>query len=597
MNDSPLARYLVPLRRWWWVVVGLVVAAMGVAAITLPEPMSEEEVLAEAESFRAVHLLIRNEDAPEQLDFALIALLAEQGDLVNRVVRELGDRFDIAEVAAVRVEPDPVIGTLSVIAVQPSPGRAEELASTFAEELVAFIDARTASTVESSLARVSSQLEQVEVEIDGIREQIVGLPENDVDRLLLEAELDGLVDEFARLRAQERSLLDQQAGLTDSFVTFEEPSAVPTDEEVPAILALPASPVLRLPLAAFLGLLVGLVAVLTIDYLDTRIRTRRGAEEAFGLPVVAELPVRSRRKLARDPLPAFSDPSSVTAEVLRTLRLSVQLAPVWHLTSLSRDAAGGAVGTKTPVEVQGEPRSLVVTSPRMGDGKSTLVANLAVSLAEGGKRVLVVDCDFRRPAVGQLLKATPGVGLRELAHVRERSLLDLASATCVPNVAMVRAGTQGVTPSWFMSEAGELLEQALRLAHVVLFDTGPITLTNEASALLPHVDTSLVVARGGRVATDQARGTVEQLSQVGARVTGIVLIGSEVRRRNGYGYYQAEARGLSRRRGPTAASHMGHQPGVMSASGAVSAAEPDGVDSRRALPAMSTPLLQAVRSE
>ena len=540
MNDSPLARYLVPVRRWWWVIAGLIIAAVAIAWLTLPEPMTDEEVASDATSFRATHLLIRNDDAPAQLSFDLIVLLADQGDLINRVLTLLGDDFSAGDVASVEVEPAPDIGTLSVIAVQSTPQRAEELASTFAQQLVAFVDERTASTLDSDLTRVTNQIEQTEQDIDDLQAEIAGLPEDDVDRRLLEAELDSLIDEFARLRVEERSLLDQQAGLAESFVTFQEPSAVPSDEDEPSVLTLPDSPTVRLPLAALLALLLGLVVVLTIDYLDTRVRTRREAEEAFGLPVVAEVPVRSRGERAQEPLPAFTDPGSVTAEVLRSLRLSVQLAPTWHLTSLSRDATGGAVGTKTPMDLEHEPRSIVVTSPLMGDGKSTLVANLAVSLAEGGKRVLVVDCDFRRPAVGALLDITPGVGLRELAHATERPLLDLASSTMVPNVAMVRAGTKGVTPSWFMAEAEALVEQALEIADVVIFDTGPITLTNEASALLPHVDTSLVVARAGKVATDQARGTIEQLTQVGARVTGIVMIGSEARRRYGYGYYQAD---------------------------------------------------------
>jgi Mrp family chromosome partitioning ATPase len=151
----------------------------------------------------------------------------------------------------------------------------------------------------------------------------------------------------------------------------------------------------------------------------------------------------------------------------------------------------------------------------------------------------VVDCDFRRPAVGKVLEVDPGLGLRELAQIGERPLRDLASATIAPNVAMVRSGSRGVTPPWFMREAKDLVERCLEMADYVIFDTGPITLTNEASALLPHVDTALMVVRSGRVATDQARGAIEQLTQVDARVSGIVLVSSNARHRYGYRYYRA----------------------------------------------------------
>jgi hypothetical protein len=123
--------------------------------------------------------------------------------------------------------------------------------------------------------------------------------------------------------------------------------------------------------------------------------------------------------------------------------------------------------------------------------------------------------------------------------VDERPIHDLAEPTVAPNVAMVRSGSRGVTPSWFMAGAGELVRLCLEMADVVIFDTGPITLTNEASALLPHVDTGLLVVRAGRVGPDQALGAIEQLTQVGAHVSGIVLVGPDAGRRYGYGYYAA----------------------------------------------------------
>jgi capsular exopolysaccharide synthesis family protein len=366
----------------------------------------------------------------------------------------------------------------------------------------------------------------------------VELPEESAERRLLEADLTSLLEDYSMLRGQQRSLADQREGLVVGFQTLEEPSPVPVEDEAD-LLRLPNRPLLRYGLALVLSLVAGVAAVAGIDRVDTRIRSRRQAEDAFGLPVLAELPRRFRRHVERHPLPAHHDPGGVTAEILRALRLSIALAPTWHLTSLKGDRKG-IVGAKTPVRLEHEPRSIVVTSTLTGDGKSTLAANLAVSIAEGGRRVLVVDCDFRRPAVGQLLEVDPGLGLRELAQIDERPFRDLAAPTIAPNVAMVRSGSRGVTPPWFMREAGRLVERCAEMADVVIFDTGPITLTNEASALLPHVDTSLLVARAGKVATDQARGAIEQLTQVDAHVSGVVLVGSNGRRRYGYGYYRAE---------------------------------------------------------
>jgi capsular exopolysaccharide synthesis family protein len=539
MNDTGLLGYLAPLRRWWWIVVVAVILALGAAALTMPGGLGGDDRPAEASSYEGTHLLIRNGEAPSQLTFELITLLSQQGDLVNRVADRLGGEVSMSEVQAVELVSDPLTETISVTAVRPTPEQTAAVASTYADELVKFLDERTLNTIENDLQRVTERRADVEQSVDEVQAELATLGLEDPDRPLLEAEQASLLEEFSQLRSQERSLSAQREGLAASFVTLEAPSPIPADGD-DELLALPQRPLLRASIAAVLALVLSVGLVLLIDHLDKRVRTRREAEEAFGLPVLAELPKRSRRHMQAHKLPTFQDPGSATAEVVRALRLSIALAPTWHLTSLTRDDSG-AVGGKTPVRLEHQPRSIVITSAMTGEGKSTLAANLAVSIAEGGGRVLVVDCDFRRPAVGELLEVDAGVGLRELTRVDERPMYDLAAPTVAPNVAMVRSGSRGVTPSWFMGGVGELVRRCLEMADVVIFDTGPITLTNEASALLPHVDTGLLVVRAGRVGPDQARAAVEQLTQVDARVSGLVLVGPDASRRYGYGYYDQTA--------------------------------------------------------
>ena len=546
MNDSPLARYLVPLRRWWWIIAAILVVTIGVTMATLPDDveLTEQQLAEQATQFRATHILIRNDEASNQLSFELILLLSRQGDLTNRVVAATDGQVEAGDVESVQLAADPITETLTITAVQDSPDAAAELSNVYAEQLVSFLDERSEGSARTEFRQVTEQLDDIEARIDGIQDELATLDEFDRDRVLLQAELDGLVSEFSRLLSVEQALSSRVAGLAEGFVTLQEPSPVPVGEEE-AVLALPANPVIRVGALTVLALILGIIVVLTIDYLDTRIRTRREAEEAFGLPVLAELPFRRKRDRDVQPLPSLSEPSGITAEVMRALTLSVELAPTWHLTSLTR-SADGAVGTKTPVAPDKPPRTLVVTSALTGDGKSTLVANLAVSIAEGGKRVLVVDCDFRRPAVGALLDVDTGIGLRDLDGLDDLPMHELIASTAAPNVTMIRAGSKGITPPWFRGQIIDFVHRCQRQADVVIFDTGPITLTNEASALLPYMDSSLLVARAGKVATDQARGAIERLTQVGAHVSGVVLVGSEARRRYGYGYYTA-AEGRQRR--------------------------------------------------
>jgi capsular exopolysaccharide synthesis family protein len=551
MNEaSPLQRYAVPIRRWWWVVVGAVVLGMVVAWVTTPSAAVEptaEEIADPSTTFRATHILMRNETATDIPNFDLVLLLARQGDLTGRVLERMEGRVETADIDEVVLEADPEIGTISVTATQPTPTLASDLATTYAQEIMRVVDERAQRAIEERIERTIQRRESLDERIRDLEGEVAALPEDDVDRRLVEAEVNDLVNEFATAQTEERVLREERAALEPQFETLQEPAPVSTDSLSDGLLSLPSSPLPRLAMAGFLGLLVGTLIVLGIDYLDTRVRTRRDAEDAFGLPVITQLPHRGRRDRGPDPLPVVSDPSGPTAEAFRALRLSIQLAPTWRLSGRA-PTRNGAAGTVMPDEEGRDPRSIVVTSSLTGEGKSTLVANLAASYAEGDQTVLVIDCDFRRPAVGGLLGVGPGPGLRDLGPGQSASLSELVVPTSVERVSLVRAGSAGIPPSWFLAMSEAVVEQSLKLADIVLFDTGPLELTTEASTLIPSIDTVLLVARANRLSRGEAWETVERLSRLSARVAGVVLVGAETTRR--YGYYQADegpgARGSGR---------------------------------------------------
>ena len=543
---SPLSRYTVPLRRWWWIVAVVVGVGLLAALITMPAPAREptaEEIADPSVTFRATHILIRNEAATNPISFDLLLLLARQGELTGRVLEQMEGEVDTADVDDVTLEADEDIGTISVTTTQPTPDLASELATTYAQEIQRLVDERSERELQDRINRAVERQESLDGRIRDLEGEIEELPEDSVDRRLLESELEGLIDEYSMAQSEERSLREQRAGLEPQFETLQEPAPVSTASLDEGVLALPRSPLPRLSVAGVLALLAGGVLVLGIDYVDTRVRTRRDAEDAFGLPVIAQFPLRTTREREADPLPVVSDPSGPTAEAFRSLRLSIQLAPVWKLSGQT-PTRNGAAGTAERVGREGDPRTLLVTSSMTGDGKSTLVANLAASYAAAGERVLVVDCDFRRPAVSKLLGVGPGPGLRDLDPAGEHplSLSDLAVPTAIENVSLVRAGDPGVPPSWFLTLGSVVADQAAQLAHVVIFDSGPLALTTEASTLLPAVDAVLLVARANRVSREQAWDTVEQLARLSAQVAGVVMVGGESARHYGYGYYEVAAK-------------------------------------------------------
>ncbi|WKK70808.1 lipopolysaccharide biosynthesis protein [Rathayibacter oskolensis] len=167
-----------------------------------------------------------------------------------------------------------------------------------------------------------------------------------------------------------------------------------------ALPASPAYPNLRLVLAigALAGLVLGLVYAFVRNTLDRRIRTAEMVERLFDLPVVGTLPVDKRLNETNRIVPEAdttdyvkSDGKHALAEALRELRTNLQF-----------------------MNVDSPPRIIVVTSPLPSDGKSTVTANLAVTLAASGQRTVVVDGDLRKPTVAKSFGLVPGVGLTDL---------------------------------------------------------------------------------------------------------------------------------------------------------------------------------------
>jgi Mrp family chromosome partitioning ATPase len=123
--------------------------------------------------------------------------------------------------------------------------------------------------------------------------------------------------------------------------------------------------------------------------------------------------------------------------------------------------------------------------------------------------------------------------LRELDG---RHIAKVIATTDVPNLSLLRSGSPGIAPSWFLVEADWIVEQVQEFADVVVIDSGPLLATNEAATLIPSVDAMLLVTRSGRLSRQQAHRATEQLTRLGALVSGVVLVGAEGARK--YGYYE-----------------------------------------------------------
>jgi capsular exopolysaccharide synthesis family protein len=528
---DPLARFLPPLRRWWPLIAAVVVIGVVLAWVTRPDPPvalpGTTEIVEPGVAYRATHILVRGQITSATENFQLVGMLAQQGVIKARTAEELGDRVEVGAVDEVQIESDLETGTLSIHATQPTETRATLLASTYAQQVVRYFDEQVVADREQRIELATERLAVIDERIQTLLSEQGDLEEDSLPARLNESELNVLVDQYGMLQGELRNLATSDVDGSATFETLQEP--VPFEVAVGggnAIFEMPSSAVPRLVFALLASLLVGGALALGIDRVDTRVRTRADAQEATGLPVIAEVPRDPRGARGSNALAIAEDPGSEVAEAYRSLRLSVEYEPRWRL---DRAAPTGddTVATATRVTGEGAPRTLLVSSAATGEGKSTVAANLAASLSEHGRRVLVVDCDFRRTTVATMLSAQESPGLRELGSLSPGSLSSLARTTALPHVALVPSGRPGMAPVWFLESSAELVEQARSLADVVIFDTGPLRVTNEAAALIPWVDSVLLVTRCRRTRRSEARLAIEQLARLRATVAGVVFLGGQ----------------------------------------------------------------------
>jgi non-specific protein-tyrosine kinase len=195
-----------------------------------------------------------------------------------------------------------------------------------------------------------------------------------------------------------------------------------------------------------------------------------------------------------------TSPRSAAAEAYRLLRTNLEF-----------------VGLDKPI------RTLLVTSAGPRDGKTTVVANLAVVLAEAGQRVIVVDADLRQPRLHEVFGSQRSPGFSN-ALLDESAELPLQAGP-LPTLRLLSAGTPPPNPAELLASTrvSRLLDRLTSEADIVLLDSPPLAAVSDATILATKVDGVLLVVSARRTRRDLAQRAREQLKTAGARVVGAVL--------------------------------------------------------------------------
>ncbi|MCA1824851.1 MAG: polysaccharide biosynthesis tyrosine autokinase [Mycobacteriales bacterium] len=291
--------------------------------------------------------------------------------------------------------------------------------------------------------------------------------------------------------------------LVEQVGTLESSNRVPVVARVVDAASVQRTPVAPRPtinaaLGLFLGLLSGAALAMLLESLDRSVKVPAQAAACFNAPLLGLVP--RRRDAATDPLVAATTPAASASEAYRALRTAVQF-----------------VDPDSPL------RTLLVTSPSPGEGKTATAANLAIALAQSGERVILVDADLRRArladhfglegAVGLTSVVTHQVDLRDALQGWRDDLAVLTSGPLPPNPAEI-LGSQSMSA---------VIEELATIADIVVFDSPPVLPVTDAVVLATQVDGVLVVGRAGRTQRNLAAEATRRLQGVGAHVIGFVL--------------------------------------------------------------------------
>jgi capsular exopolysaccharide synthesis family protein len=270
-------------------------------------------------------------------------------------------------------------------------------------------------------------------------------------------------------------------------------------------------------LALGIGVMLGIALVLLLEYLNDSWRSPEEAEQVSGVPALSAIPVGTQRQAKTNDLTqrlvTVLEPYSASAEAYRTLR-----------TSLLHPSAG------TP------PKAVVVTSHGSGEGKSTTCANLGVVLSQAGKRVLILDCDLRRPIMHKIFGLVNLWGIVDI--LTGEYTAQEASEEPVEGLQVISIGSVPHDPAELLDSQrfAEFLASVREEYDHVLIDAPPIGLVSDAAILATQGDGVLLVLDMQNTRKGDVRRSVRSLEAVNADIVGTVLYNAPVKEAMG-GYY------------------------------------------------------------
>ncbi len=517
MNRETLGQSLKPLVRWWWLIL---VAAIVAGATSLLYVRMRPDIY-QSHGTLIVGSAMRNPN-PDNMSLQMGAYLA-------RSYAEMADRSTMQDSikSALQMEWLPEYSVLSspdsqlieVTVTDDDPVRAQVVATELVHQLVMMspgaADAETRSRfAQEQLGKMETDISATEGEIASRRDELAQAT-SARQIVSLEGEVSALEAKLSSLRSNYVGLLSStRDGAVNAINVLEAPN-LPT-------LPVESNGIILVLLAAVMGAILAAGGAYLLDFLDDTITVPEQAEGALGLPMLGTVPQMTADDgaLPGHMLVMHTNPHTVAAEAFRVLRANVLFA-----------------------SVDTQVRILQITSPSQGDGKSSMAANLAIAMAQAGKRVILLDGDLRRPEQHRLFGLRNNNGVTSAIIGDERALAKALQPTAVPGLSVLTSGPLPPNPAELLGSRrmAALLETIKEHCDLLIIDSPPLSAVADTAVLASQADAVVLVMWAGRTRLQQARYAINALRNARASVLGVVLNGV-TRASSGYPFYHAVER-------------------------------------------------------
>ena len=490
-----LKKYFSPLIKWWW----LLLAATIIAAVSSFLIVRRQPPVYQAKSTLMIGRIIQDPN-PSSAEFFLSQQLAQAyADIAQRdpIQKAVKDSLGLSTLPNYTLRVSGNSSLIDILVVDTDRTRAQAVSNELAVQLIKEspsgvkpADQDRQKFISDQLDKLQAQISQTQTDLDKLIQKLGSL-NSAKDIADTQVQITAQQDKLTSLRANYADMLSStQSGATNSL-TLLEPASVP-------IIPIGPNKVLIVGLSSIIGLFLAVLAAYGIEALDNTMKTPDEFKEAINLPIlgsIADMPKGVDKKMY-----VMDDPVSLIAESFRMLRVNLEF-----------------LSAKKPLHV------ILVSSSAAADGKSTVAANLAASLAQAKKRVILVDADFRNPSLHKMISGEIKGGLCDIC-LGSVGISESLNPLHLENLKVIPAGLIPPDPTELLGSPrmAEVLNDLIEISDYVVIDCPPMFLS-DTILLSGKADGILLVARPGVTHKRDLIKAVDQLHQAQANILGVVL--------------------------------------------------------------------------